>query len=64
MLVVTLAFLVAFSFGTYTLAVYYPGDTNDPSCAPGDSGCYVSVFPTQTGHAGHVLTTDGTTATW
>ncbi len=60
----TLGVLLLFSLGTYALASFYPGETNDPNCAPGDSGCYVDVLPSQSGHSGHVLTTNGTTATW
>ena len=63
----TLGFLFLFSIGTYAFgaALYHPGDTNDPSCAPGDAGCYVSVFPDDTGHGGLYLTTDGAgNASW
>lgn len=45
-IVFTLFFLLAFSIGTYAFATYpgtpfYPGDTLDPGCAPGDTNCYV-----------------------
>ena len=44
-LVFTLAFLLVFSLGSYALAagLYHPGDTNDPTCSPGDAGCYVDI---------------------
>ncbi|MBP7804737.1 MAG: tail fiber domain-containing protein [Candidatus Pacebacteria bacterium] len=64
LLVFTLAFLVTFSFGSYALATFYPGETNDPSCAPGDAGCYVATVPSQTGNNGKFLTTNGTATSW
>ena len=67
LLVYTLGFLFLFSIGTYAFgaALYHPGDSNDPSCAPGDAGCFVSVFPDDTGHGGEFLTTDGSgNASW
>ncbi len=65
-LVFTLAFLLVFSLGSYALAagLYHPGDTNDPTCSPGDAGCYVDIVPDQTGHAGYFLMTNGTDLSW
>ncbi len=63
MLVLTLGFLVIFSFGTYAFAVFNPGDTNDPSCSPGDSGCYVASGNTLlTGVSGAQTVIGGTAA--
>ena len=35
------------------------GETLDPDCLPGDTNCTVSLFPSQAGHSGKFLTTDG-----
>ncbi|MBP7804738.1 MAG: tail fiber domain-containing protein [Candidatus Pacebacteria bacterium] len=53
LLVVTLAFLLTFSFATYVFATpptspYTPGETNDPTCSPGDDECYVVIAGTGT----------------
>ncbi len=53
LLVVTLAFLLTFSFATYVFATpptspYTPGETNDPTCSPGDAECYVVIAGTGT----------------
>jgi hypothetical protein len=41
-------FFFVLLLGSYisTFAVYQPGQTLDPSCGPGDSGCTVQVTPT------------------
>ena len=54
---------------TYTAlkvgAIYYPTDNiTNPSCAPGDSGCYVSLLPDQTSNSGSLLFTNGTNPSW
>lgn len=63
-----LLFLCLYSV-TITYAVpptspYLPGESLDPSCAPGDINCLVQVIPDQTGNSGDFLTTDGTTTSW
>lgn len=62
----TISFItVFFSASLVAFALpYTPSETLDPSCAPGDVNCYVNVLPDQTGNAGEILTTDGTTASW
>ncbi len=64
LLLFTLAFFLFFSVASYAFASFFPGQTNDPSCGPTDPTCIVDIFPTQAGHAGEVLSTDGTTASW
>ncbi len=63
-----LLFLFFYSAGI-TLATppttkYQPGETLDPSCAPGGTNCSVEILPDQTGHSGEFLTTDGTSVSW
>jgi hypothetical protein len=43
---------------------YAPGATLDPACSPGSTNCIVQTLPSQTGHPGEFLTTDGTTTSW
>ncbi len=43
---------------------YGPGDTLDPACAPGDTNCFVRIFPDQTSNAGKFLKTDGSVVSW
>ncbi len=43
---------------------YQAGATLDPTCAPGDTNCFVQIIPDQTGHAGEYLTTDGSVMSW
>ncbi len=64
----TIISIVLFIF-TYTAlkvgAIYYPTDNiTNPSCAPGDSGCYVSLLPDQTSNSGSLLFTNGTNPSW
>lgn len=61
--------LIGFFVFTYTAlkvrAIYYPTDNiTNPTCAPGDVGCYVSLFPDQSGKGGKYLTTNGTNVSW
>ena len=60
-LIFTLGALFLFSIGSYAFGagLYHPGDTTDPTCAPGTTNCYVNIFPDDSGHAGEFLTTDG-----
>lgn len=56
-------FVVLFTAYVSTFAVFTPGQTLDPNCAPGTAGCTVSsgsAIPDQTGNSGKFLTTDGT----
>jgi hypothetical protein len=63
---ITSIVLFALSYGAIqAYAVYYPTDNiTNPTCAPGDSGCYVSLLPSQTSNAGKLLVTDGTNPSW
>lgn len=40
-------------------AVFSPGSTLMPNCAPGTPGCTVRIIPDQAGNTGKFLTTDG-----
>ena len=60
-------FLFVLLFAAYAkiFAVFTPGETLNPNCAPGVAGCTVSSsggasIPDQTGNSGKYLTTDGT----
>ncbi|MBP6904899.1 MAG: tail fiber domain-containing protein [Candidatus Pacebacteria bacterium] len=59
-----LAFSLTIAYATPPVSPYIGGETLDPSCAPGDANCTVSIFPDQTGNAGKYLTTDGATLSW
>lgn len=63
-LVFCLAFSLTVAYATPPVSPYIGGETLDPTCAPGDPNCTVSIFPDQTGHAGEYLTTDGNTVSW
>lgn len=67
-LITSLSVLVLFgatlTFATPPTSPYTAGETLDPTCAPGDTNCTVTVFPVQTGNSGKYLTTDGTTTSW
>ncbi len=63
-LVFCLAFSLTVAYATPPTSPYIGGETLDPTCAPGDTNCTVSIFPDQTGHAGEYLTTDGNTVSW
>ncbi|MFA5933747.1 MAG: hypothetical protein WC795_00775, partial [Candidatus Paceibacterota bacterium] len=69
-LFLSIAFFAIFSgaltiFAAPPATPYNPGETLDPSCAPGSSNCSVQTLPPQTGaDAGKFLTTDGTTTSW
>jgi hypothetical protein len=46
-------------------AIYYPTDNiTNPTCAPGDVGCYVSLLPDQTAKSGALLFSNGTNSVW
>ena len=63
-----LLFLIGFSvtvvYATPPASPYTSGETLDPTCAPGDTNCSVTILPDQTGNNGKYLTTDGTTTSW
>lgn len=64
-----LVFCLIFSFAVKVFATppatsYTPGETLNPSCAPGSANCVVGILPDQTGNSGKYLTTNGTTASW
>ncbi len=63
---ITSIVLFALSYGAIqAYAVYYPTDNiTNPTCAPGDSGCYVSLLPDQTSKSGSLLFTNGTNPSW
>ena len=51
-------------FATPPTSPYQAGNTLDPTCAPGDTNCYVEILASQTGNSGKFLTTDGTSTSW
>ena len=58
-------FAILFTAYVNSFAVFAPGETLNPNCAPGVAGCTVSSsggtsIPDQTGNSGKYLTTDGT----
>ncbi len=57
-------FMILFAAYANTFAVFSPGQTLDPNCAPGIVGCIVEILPNQLGNNGKYLSTDGTIATW
>lgn len=59
-----LVFVTSVAYATPPTSAYTPGETLDPSCAPGDTNCSVSIYPDQSSHAGEFLTTDGSTVSW
>jgi hypothetical protein len=67
-LITSLSVLILFgatlTFATPPTSPYTAGETLDPTCAPGDANCTVTIIPVQTGNSGKYLTTDGTTASW
>jgi hypothetical protein len=65
----TFIVLAMFSFINYraakVYAVYYPAENiTNPTCAPSEATCYVSLLPDQTGNSGMFLTTNGTITSW
>ena len=66
LLLASFVFFFLFSMVVKVIAapLYNPGDTLDPTCAPGAVDCTVQIIPSQTGNSGKYLTTDGTTASW
>jgi hypothetical protein len=67
-LITSLSVLILFgatlTFATPPVSPYTAGETLDPTCAPGDANCTVTIIPDQTGNSGKYLTTDGTSASW
>jgi hypothetical protein len=60
LLLASFIFFFLFSFTVpFVLAIFQPGETLDPTCAPGDSGCTVQIIPDLT--SGSVVFSDGTT---
>ncbi len=64
-------FLFVLLFGAYISVFatppgspYQAGETLDPSCAPGDTNCFVQILPDQTGNTGKFLMTDGSVTSW
>ena len=51
-------------FATPPTSPYQAGNTLDPTCAPGDTNCFVEIIASQTGNSGKFLTTDGTSTSW
>lgn len=66
LLLASFVFFFLFSVVVKVIAapLYNPGDTLDPTCAPGAVDCTVQIIPSQTGNSGKYLTTNGTTASW
>lgn len=66
LLVLALIFIALFSVSIriFAAALYTPGQTLDPACAPGTTDCTVGIFPDQTSNSGKFLTTDGTSVSW
>ncbi len=58
--------LFVLSYGALKVsAIYYPTDNiTNPTCAPGDSGCYVSLLPDQTSKSGSLLFSNGNNPSW
>lgn len=53
-----------YAFATPPGSPYQPGITLDPTCAPGDTNCFVQIIPDQTANTGKFLTTDGSSTSW
>ncbi len=41
-----------------------PNEVLDPTCAPGDTNCFVQILPSQIGNGGKYLSTNGSSTTW
>lgn len=65
-ILIVLMYIISFNYGVnISYAVYYATDNvTNPSCAPGDSGCYVSLLPDQTSKSGSLLFSNGTNPNW
>ena len=66
LLLLSFIFFIFFSAVVHVsaTALYNPGDTLNPTCAPGSANCTVQISPDQTGNSGKFLMTDGTTMSW